>query len=191
MTITEIPKIVINLPERTDRLELVKKELAGIEFILMPGVSNIKPMVGIGQAHINAVLIAKQNEWPSVLIIEDDLSLRKGSIPYLEEALKNVPEDWEILLGGIYEGRLKKVNDYWASVGEFCGLHFYIVNSNAYDKVLTYDFKHHIDRWMNLRGERLKCYVLNKFVATQWDGFSDNIKKESKYSDKLKKFSLL
>lgn len=146
---------------------------------------------GIGQAHVNCILIAKQKEWDLVLIMEDDIELRKGAEDYLNLALKAVPNDWDVLLGGIYHGKNFHYNDYWNKVGEFCGLHFYIVNKSAYDKILLYDGKHHIDRWMNKGGTKLNCYVTSKFVATQRNGFSDNVSKKVDYSDKLKMYKLL
>lgn len=88
MTLSEIPKIVINLPERKDRLEQVKKELAGWDYTVINGVKASKPMLGIAQAHINAVMIASQNEWDKVLIMEDDIQLRKGAEQYLNEAFR-------------------------------------------------------------------------------------------------------
>lgn len=165
------------------------------------GVTNSKPMLGIAQAHINCILIAKQNEWPEVLIMEDDVVFqgKEKTAPYLNEALKNVPEDWEVLLGGLYGvgrsdavGQLTKANDYWSRVGEFCGIHFYIVNKTAYNKIIEgYDEKTHFDRWINKGGKKTKCYVTNKFVATQSAGYSDQRNKYVDDSDRIKRYSLL
>lgn len=184
--------LVINLPSRTDRLIQVTKELEGIDFTIVNGVEHTNPMLGIAQAHLNCIHIAKQREWDKVLILEDDVVLRKGALEYLNRALDKTPEDWNVLLGGLYECRkFTPTNEYWDKVGEFCGLHFYIVNANYYDKILEYDGVHHIDRWMNHKGTRGNCYVTKKFIATQRDGFSDNVKKRVDYSDKINRFPLL
>lgn len=152
-----------------------------------------KPMLGIAQAHTNAILIAKQSEWPRVLIMEDDVvfQAKEKTLPYLEQALKHVPEDWDVLLGGLYECRnIQPVNDYWSRVSEFCALHFYIIRS--YDKAIDgYDGYTHFDRWMNKGGKRMNCYVTNKFIATQREGFSDNVKKNVNYTDRIKRFTVL
>ena len=193
MQFNEIPKLVINLPQRTDRLKLFNQE---IKFIgnpcvqLVSGIIDPNPMKGIGQAHINCILIAKQSEWDNVLIMEDDVVFngKENTLNYINIALQNAPNDWDILLGGIYFGSPKKHNEYWSYVKDFCGLHFYIVNSKAYDKILEYNFKMHIDRWM---GSKVKCYVSNQFFATQREGFSDNTKKKEDYTKLLKKYKLL
>lgn len=192
MNLSEIPKLVINLPERTDRLEQVKKELTGWDYTIMSGVHHPQPMKGIAQAHINCVLLAQQNEWGNVLVMEDDIQLRKGSPEYLNRALENLPDEWDVLLGGLYNTKhLISVNDYWNKIGEFCGFHFYIVNKSAYQRFFDYNGRQHIDRWMNLKGDKLKCFVLKKFIATQRNGFSDNVKKNVDYTNELKKFQLL
>lgn len=191
MILKDIPKLVINLPARTDRLIHIKNELKDWDFQIVNGVRAEKVIQGIGQAHVNCVLLAKQNDWDQVLIMEDDVELRKGCEEYLNLAFKCTPNDWELLLGGIYHGKVFKYNDYWNKTGEFCGLHFYIVRKSAYDKVLEYDGKHHIDRWMNRYGTRLNTYVTSKFVAIQQEGYSDNVNKNVNYADKLSRYKLL
>lgn len=192
MDLHSLNKFVINLSERTDRREQVEKELAGWKFSYAPGFMDKDPMKGIAKAHTSCIYNAQFLNWSEVLIMEDDVVIRKGAEEYLNEALNNVPEDWEILLGGVYESKgLTPFNDYWNRTAEFCGLHFYIVRNTAYNKILAYDNKLHIDRWMNYLDQGLRCYVLKKFIATQREGFSDNVKSYKDYSDKLKKFKLL
>lgn len=196
MNFTELNKLVINLPERTERLEAFKKELVYLPCSNLQYVAGIKhqePYLGIAQAHLNCILIAKQNEWPAVLIMEDDVKFQGQSqtYDYVLNCMANLPPDWDVLLGGVYFSTgIKSYNQWWNKVGEFCALHFYIVNAKAYDKILEYDGSQHIDRWMNLKG-RLNCYVANKFFATQRDGYSDNTKSKTDYGILLKKYKLL
>lgn len=190
MNFTELNKLVINLPERTERLAEFKKELIYLpcsNIQVMPGVKDKTVYKGIAQAHLNAILLAKQNDWHEVLIMEDDCVFqgKEQTYDYLLNALEDAPADWDILLGGIYFGNVVPFNNYWNKVGEFCGLHFYIVNSKAYDKILKYDGTQHIDRFMNSKN-RLNCYVTKKFLATQRDGYSDNQGKHVDLSHILK-----
>src|SRR3972149_4538112 len=191
----ELNKLLIHLPERTDRLDDFKNELTYLpcnNLIITQGIKHSQSYKGIAQAHLNCISIAKGNEWPRVLIMEDDVVFQGGEkpAPHLYKCLEIIPEDWDILLGGVYQAKeLNNYNEFWDKVGEFCGLHFYIVNAKAYDKILQYDFIHHIDRWMNQKN-RLNCYVINKFIATQRSGYSDNVKEKVDYKSKLKKFTL-
>lgn len=193
MNLQDIPKLVINLSSRPDRLEQAKKELTSFEFTVIPGIKHDNPMLGIGEAHLNCIRHAQAQGWPNVMIIEDDIQFRPGYQSYMNEALEVLPADWDVLLGGVYEAnKLEPLNAYWDRIGEFCGLHFYIVNQSAYDTILQYDGKLHIDRWMNYAGKRLKAYVTRKYFAIQRDGYSDNSKSITNYNDLyIKKHKLL
>ena len=188
-------KVVINLPERTERLFEFDKEFAKLfsdEYEVVMGVRKQPVHLGIAEAHLNCIRLAKENKWDKVLIMEDDLLIQSDKAKeYMESALKKAPKDWDILLGGIYWAKyLTPENKYWSEVGEFCALHWYLVHEKAYDKLLTYDGSNHYDRWVGL--QPLKKYVVNKFFAIQKDGYSDNVNKITDYnSTYLRKFELL
>lgn len=186
MDLRSLNKYVISLPHRTDRLSLVQKELEGWDYTVIPGVLKDNPVHGIAQAHLNCI-----QQPGHVLIMEDDIVLRNGAENHFNQALQHAPEGWDILLGGVYETKgLAPVNEYWDQLKGFCGLHFYLVNEKAKEKILNYDFNsnQHIDRWI---GKNFNCYVLKKYIATQRSGFSDNVKKEADYSHLIKKSQLL
>jgi hypothetical protein len=193
--IHEINKLVINLPERTDRLEQFNHEIRVInsEATVVYGVKDKNPMLGIAQAHLNCITYAKNHNWDKVLIMEDDVKFqaKELTLPYIDCAFERLPDKWDILLGGIYDTKgLTIYNEYWNKTQQFCGLHFYIVNSNIYDYILKYDGKQHIDRWLNF-DNNLDCFVAAKFFATQYDGYSDNVNRVTEYGKFLKKFKIL
>lgn len=192
----EITKLVINLPERTDRLEVLNEELKYIgspSYRIIEGVRHKIPLKGIGQAHLNCIEYAKQNNLPYVLIMEDDVRFqgKEKTLPYITECLNNLPEKWDVLLGGYYNlHKIKSYNEYWDKIGDFSGLQFYIVHSEAYDKIMEYDFSDHIDIWLNKKN-RLDCFAPKKLFATQHIGYSDNDKSFVNYDKRLRKFELL
>ena len=191
----EIPKCIINLPTRPERLKEVEEELPkffnNTSYTLIKGVIDKTSKLGIAKAHMNCIEYAKNNNFPNILILEDDVIFRDGAREYADECMKNIPEDYDILLGGIYEcGMLYPVNDLWNKTGWFCGLHFYIVNEKAYDKILAYGGETHIDKYM-VKFANLTCYVAKKHFAIQRVGFSDNINAFADYSSLLQKFELL
>ena len=168
MSINDTTKLVINLPERADRLEQFKKEIKFFDnkdYHLIEGKKFKPSHKAIGEAHIKAITYAEDNLLDCVIIMEDDVKF-VGDISYLQEALNNLPEQWDLLLGGLYYSKEKQipVNDYWNKIGDFCGLHFYIINKNTYDKFKNYNYKEHIDRWA---GKNLNCFVINKHIAEQ------------------------
>ncbi len=191
-----IQSFFINLPQRVDRLKEFKEELKwinGITPFLMEGVIDKPAHKGIGQAHTNCIWYANEVGWDKVLIMEDDCVFQgeDKTYPYLLEAMDNLPEDWDILLGGLYnKARMQPFNDWWNKVDKFCGLHFYYVNKKAYEKILTYDGLSHFDNWLGQQG--LNIYVTKKFIAHQRDGWSDNVGMITKYNDEhLDKSKLL
>ena len=194
--LSSINKIVINLPERTDRLEKFNQEIKYLfddSIIVQNGVRKEPSWHGIAEAHMNCIRLAKENKWPYVLIMEDDLYIpaKDKARRYVDEAFNKLPEDWDILLGGVYHAKTAvKGNNYWNRIGEFCALHFYIVHERCYDQLLTWDGSNHYDRWIGRLG--LKCYVPTRFFAIQYDGYSDNVAKVTDYNNiYLKHFEIL
>lgn len=166
-----IPRCLINLPDRPEKLESAIKEMASFfdvpHFYKIDGVIESSPYLGIAQAHMNCIQFAKECESPYVIIMEDDIEFRPGAREYANECFNNLPDDWDILLAGLYStDKLTPYNDYWQQTGEFAGLHFYVVHSKAYDTILNFKKNSHIDRFMAGPG-KLKCFVTNKFFAIQ------------------------
>lgn len=197
MDLDLIPKCIINLPERVDRLKQIESELKWLFFdtnhFVISGIKDPHVHKGIALSHQMCVQLAKDNQFPHVIIMEDDciFQAKEHTREYVYKAIDNLPEDWDILLGGIYETKqLHTYNEYWSRTDEFCALHFYIVKNTAYDKILDFDGSQHIDRAMVTK-IGLNCYVTNKLFATQSNGYSDNAKQKVNYSDKLSKFALL
>jgi GR25 family glycosyltransferase involved in LPS biosynthesis len=196
MNLETTPKCLINLPSRTDRLKLATIQIdsffdnKAVKYI--DGVKDSKPVIGIAKAHLNAISYAKDNDLDNVIIMEDDVLFRANGKRYAEKCFNNLPNDYDLLLGGIYQSNgLTKYNDYWSKTQTFSGLHFYIVNKQAYDKILNgYKFNCHIDRYMAGVG-KLNCYVTNKLFAIQQNGYSDNSKMFCDYNHLLEPFELL
>ena len=192
--------MVINLPSRRERLNRFNDEILKLfdsnDTEIVNGVIHRKPMVGIATAHQNAVMRAKELNQQYALIMEDDLYVHsEKSREKMETAFRDVPDDFEILLGGIYTGQPTKHSEHWDSVMEFSALHFYVVRDVVYDKILGFDRSQHIDRAMAKSvkngGLGIKSYVSNPFFCIQYPGFSDNAEKEMDYSHLLKKYKLL
>lgn len=177
--------LVINLPERTDRLEQIKKELPKLfdkfDFTIIPGIKG-EPIPSIVQAHKNAIQYAKDNNWEQVLVLEDDLCL--SSNPrlryYFEESISNTPRGAEVLSGSCYGKTITTVFKKWCKVKTFCGAHFLIYNKYSYDKILNHDFKRqHYDRELN---KIVNLWVMNPMIAKEHGGFSNQLNQEVNHS---------
>jgi hypothetical protein len=193
--IQSIPKLVISLPERGDRLEKLSKELTKLFFNpsyeLIQGIRIDPVEVGIVQAHKNAIRHARENEWPAVIVLEDDLRLSDSPnlINYTTELFSNVPDSFGGLSGSCYCGNPNKYNEYWSLVKNFCGAQFVVYSSEYYDKIINHNFQNYnYDREVS---KIIPFYVSNKLFATEYPGKSDHAKKEVNHDHLLKKYQLL
>jgi GR25 family glycosyltransferase involved in LPS biosynthesis len=199
LDIQSIPKYVINLKHRTDRLEQIKSEMQWVftdtSFNLFEGIVHRKPMIGCGSSHLAIIQLAKERNLPYVLLIEDDciFPAKEKVLPYINEAFKEVPDDFNIVFGGLYQAKLTNpINNYWMRVRQYSSTHFYIVNSKCYDLILNgWDKNSHIDRWLAEHVDN--SYCTKKMWAIQSVGYSDNVCQNIDYSHMLEKsgFTLL
>jgi len=174
-----IPNI-IHLPQRTDRLDLLTGELQNqdiFEYRIWDGI--IDPIItakGISQAHKQIVKYAQKEKIQETVIIEDDVHFTaKGAFQFF---IKNKPSDYDIYLGGIYEGDIKTDN----VVDDFSGLTIYVINERFYDIFLSMPKSVNLDRALSNKGKFIVC---NPFIAIQHNGFSDNLKRFCNYEECL------
>ncbi len=186
-----MPKIFcINLKRRTDRWEHVTEEIKKMgeeyELVRFDAIDNKKnPASGTAESFITLIKQAKENNMPNIHIIEDDLVLHENSNKIWKEAVDNLPDDWDILLGGVYYCRnQKKINDHMVKTGDFCSLHFVMFNAKCYDKVLSYKVDNlkltHIDRFLGRLSQKgeLNVYIVWPMFAKQMANYSDIRKRE-------------
>lgn len=175
--IQTLPKLVISLPNRTDRLESIRKELPKLffnpEFTIIDGVIDETPVLGVVKAHKNALRHALTLD-SHVIIMEDDLKLSDNVnlISHIEQLFNNLPKEWDILTGGHYCGKLSSYNENWYRIENMCGCQFMVYNKESINKILTHDFKDiHYDRALSNCCD--KIYTASKMFATQHSGYSD------------------
>jgi GR25 family glycosyltransferase involved in LPS biosynthesis len=87
MKIEDIPKFIINLKRRPDRLESIKKQMdyVGWEFEVFDAVDTNSYM-GCALSHLGILRIAKERGYKKVMIIEDDCFF----MPYAKELIDDL-----------------------------------------------------------------------------------------------------
>ena len=87
MNITRIPKFVVNLERRPDRLEYIQKEMdyMGWEYELFKAV-DLNSHRGCTLSHTEIIKIAKERGYDSVMVIEDDCSF----LPYSKNLINKI-----------------------------------------------------------------------------------------------------
>lgn len=89
MKFSEIPKFVINLDRRPDRMESITKEMKyiGWDFERFSAIDTNSYM-GITKSTFEVIKIAKKRNYPRVMIIEDDC----GFMPYSKDLLSKIED---------------------------------------------------------------------------------------------------
>lgn len=152
-------------------------------------LKNNSPQNGIAAAHKRCVKVAKQQDWPYVIIAEDDVVFSSpDSIKHFVESMANLPLDWDIFLGGIYGSKTFN-HDYENiyRVTDASGFHFYAVNNRFYETFLKVEKNHNIDRWTtSMNYGKANAFCIYPYVAYQANGFSENVGREVDYTFLLK-----
>jgi GR25 family glycosyltransferase involved in LPS biosynthesis len=98
--------------------------------------------MGCFMSHLNALRHARDNQYPYVLICEDDVRFMPDKVhsKYVEKGLKELPKDWEICFLGYYEADKKNVRNFSDQLVQPSlpyDNHAYLVSANAYDKIIA------------------------------------------------------
>lgn len=184
----------MNLAHRKDRWEHMIKDFARLQRVMhvslvkVPAVSiPSRPQTGTSETVHKIIRNAKEKGLEYVLILEDDLHIIDPD--YVVKALKNTPADWDLLSGGVYHySPDTKYNEYWMQVKDYCSMHFVIIHSRIYDKVLGIScLGQHIDRTIGgfARKKQIKAFVMHPMPCQQISGYSD-IRKRA-VNDNLRK----
>lgn len=133
------------------------------------------PKDGIREAHFQIIRFAKEQGWKEVLIMEDDVKFTgHGAFDYF---IKNKPELYDLYLGGLSGGVVNNGIIY-----DFNGLHLYMVHEGFYDRFLN-EVRPDLDLDCSMRYRGGSYHVCSPMVAMQHDGYSDNVKKETDYTE--------
>jgi GR25 family glycosyltransferase involved in LPS biosynthesis len=162
--------LFINMKTRPDREESFKKHLAAIgadlnyevvdavigqdlpadeiekmsksSFAVRTSKDDRKGRLGCFKSHLKALKHAQANNWPQVLITEDDVRFIPNyfTSSYAEQAKQELPSDWGMLFLGHYDAdpaKAKDFSDHLVQPGLPYDCHAYVVNASMYDSLIT------------------------------------------------------
>jgi hypothetical protein len=145
-----LPKtFIINMDKHTDRWKKCQEELTKYQinnYERFPGViyneaKEVKDRErGCSLSHFNIVEKAKQNNYPFILILEDDFEI-SPLLPIYENHIKNfiTTHKWNLFyLGGNHLIAPKKIIDNIGQVSRTYTTHSYFIHKSTYDLLLSY-----------------------------------------------------
>jgi hypothetical protein len=131
-----------------------------------------------------------------ILIFEDDVKFTSSrSMHYFYDCVGQLPEDWDILLGGSYSYLEKSREGNLIKVSDFSSLHCTLVRDTAFKHFLSHnpedvkDIDRHLGK-LSKKGE-LSVYLCNPMIAIQHNGYSHNKERAVNYDNLLKRYKLL
>jgi len=173
--------LVINLPDRTDRLDQFSDECdkVGIRRVdIIHGIKGENAVLGFNQAQHNALEACEGNS----LVLEDDVVFKDWE--HLKFSLHELPMDWDLCYLGAnvvgtnlcnwdppkqYTQHLKRVTQAWTT-------HAVAYSQKGRDTILA-NWNHKdgqiYDDFLRVNLERLQAFIVSPMVADQRPGFSD------------------
>lgn len=173
--------ICINLEHRTDRWAKAQEQFAnfGIEVERFNAISHENPMTGI---HMSYQAIFKANKGRNILILEDDVEFIRPFVA-LQDAHKDLPDDWDMLyLGGIAETRQKRTSTWLYRANGILSTHAILYSWKMTEWLADNMFEAHdkINRsntldvyFANQIQPQFNCYIVYPQIANQSIGWSD------------------
>lgn len=187
MNLSDVPKFVINLDDRSDRLARVAQQFEnlGWTFERFPAIVD-KRHFGCTRSHIEVCRLAKDRGYNEYMIFEDDVHL----IPDIKEVEKewNIDFEYDLLhLGPAINSHVQKDRDQYPFIHlnkdvddsininrEVLCAHAMLVKAALYDDILNCKPHEAIDVYFRrVIHKKYNCYAVPVPVATQYPGHSD------------------
>jgi GR25 family glycosyltransferase involved in LPS biosynthesis len=135
--------------------------------------------VGCYLSHLNIYKQIMESDKKYGLIFEDDVTFKPDFYHNLSQSILNIPDDWDILLCGVFCLDCDNLNGY-SLIRKFWGLHAYIVKKESAKKIyneLNKPIGRQIDGDMEFLNKinKIKIYALNPEIASQVSVFGSDI----------------
>jgi glycosyl transferase, family 25 len=131
---------------------------------------------GCLQSNLAVVKHARDEGWPSVLVLEDDVVFHESLTSRLPQLMAQVPADWDMLfLGGMHRDEPVRVRENLLRLTSTTSTYAYAVRSTVYQAFLDThaDSREPVDVRNRLLQERFNCYCFFPHLAWVDGGLSD------------------
>jgi glycosyl transferase family 25 len=190
----------INLDSRPDRKKHVENQLSliGLSANRFKAIQLKSGAIGCSMSHLKLLETAKKNNWPHILIVEDDI-LFLNPILFVKQMNKflNNHKDFDVLLlAGNNLPPYTNIDDTCVKVTKCQTTTGYLVNNHYFDTLIT-NFKEGINHlmkfpdkhiyfaidkyWFNLQ-QIHNWYLIIPLTVTQREDYSDIEKRNTNYT---------
>lgn len=195
--------LYINLEERKDRRLHIEAELksVGINGMRFNAIKLQNGRIGCSMSHLKCLQIAKKNNWPYVMICEDDLSFldKQTALTHINRYFRlhnNINDKCDVLLlAGNNVPPYVKVDDTCIRVSHCQTTTAYIVKNRYYDTLID-NVKTGVEKLMKNQNNHLMYaidkywlqlqkkdywYLLAPIIAVQREDYSDIEQRNTNY----------
>jgi len=195
----------VNLDKRVDRWEESKLEFSKIG--ILDRIERISGIItnrfddqkrnasyGNHLSHAECLRRAKERDLSNCLIFEDDVKFINKPLEILEEAVKELPKDYDIFyLGANTEKTLYRVSAHLARLTFAYSTHAYCINKHLFERLylmnLDPDVIHNDVEYNHFIVRNNKCYSPIPLIAVQRKSYSDIEDREMNYDWMEKRFN--
>ena len=193
----------INLSSRPERKQHVEDQLntLGINAERFNAIKLPNGALGCSMSHLKCLETAKQNNWPHLLIVEDDIKFLDHNLfkKQMNKFLSNHKEWDVIIIGGNNIPPYQKIDDTCVKVSSCQTTTGYLVNGH-YIKVLLQNIKMGLTHLINKPNEKNQFaidkfwfvlqassnwYLITPLTVVQREDYSDIEKKLTNYKDMM------
>ena len=174
-----LPTYIINLKHRTDRYEHMVTEMKKlpVSYEFIDAVSHETSSIGCFQSHLKCIKLAKENKFPYVLILEDDVIFTDDVVNILQKILKlneSYLLEWDMLyLGANLQSPAIRINSSLIKLTGAYTTHAYMIHERFYDVILNLFQTFEIDvHYYNLMPEH-NIFMCDPIVAYQLPSYTD------------------
>ena len=141
-------------------------------------------------SHYNIIKLANKRKHNKILILEDDFVFDNNALEKMTNVSKEINNlsDWDFIYLGTNVRHVKRfpIKDinFLKKVNHALTTHAYIVNCSAYKHIIdnAMNFSKEIDLfYIDMQKKRNKSFAANPLFIKQNDGFSDILKRNTKY----------
>jgi glycosyl transferase family 25 len=178
----------INLERRTDRKELIEKELAdkGLDVERFKALEHSQPAIGCTMSHLAVIKLARERKYDCVVVFEDDFEFLVTTEEW-NRLITCLPASYDVVMMSYYTQKSEPHDDIFDRVHDAQTTSGYIVHSKFYDTLIAHweeglrlflenphaHWLYILDQYWKALQPVSEWYQFKKRLGRQRAGFSD------------------
>ena len=172
----KVPTYIINIGHRVDRHAHVVEEVKKFPILDWKVVEAVVDKTKTCfQSHLKCIRLAKENNFPYVLILEDDVVFTVDCLDIFYQSFIEVNTlDWDMFyLGANLQAPTHRISSNIVKLTRAFTTHAYMVHSRFYDTILNLKLNVEIDVCYTSLMENNNVYMCAPMIAYQLPSHSD------------------